>query len=98
MTVEIILIAIVGIGVAGLLFAIRSVHKRMDEGEQTLLHELAILHGEMDKKQEELIAELREPPLDDSVKLKEEDDTLNKYKNKEGLYSWEAFRRNTHKA
>lgn len=96
MTVEIILIAIVGVGVVGLLFAIRSVFKRMDEDKQMLLHELAVLHGEMDKKHEELIVELREPPLDDSVKLKEED-ILDKYKNKEGLYSWEAFRRNAHK-
>lgn len=97
MTVEIILIAIVGVGVVGLLFAIRSVFKRMDEDKQMLLHELAVLHGEMDKKHEELIVELREPPLDDSVKLKEEDIILDKYKNKEGLYSWEAFRRNAHK-
>ena len=97
MTVEIILIAIVGIGVSGLFFAVRSVFKRMNEDKQMLLHELAILHGEMDKKHEELIIELREPPLDDSVKLKEEDAILEKYKNKEGFYSWEAFRRNAHK-
>jgi uncharacterized protein (UPF0335 family) len=97
MTVEIILIAIVGLGVAGLLFAVRSISKRMTEDQQALFHELAVLHGEMDKKHEELIIELREPPLDDSVKLKEEDAILEKYKNKEGFYSWEAFRRNAHK-
>lgn len=97
MTVEIILWAIVGLGVAGLLFAVRSISKRMTEDQQALFHELAVLHGEMDKKHEELIIELREPPLDDSVKLKEEDAILEKYKNKEGFYSWEAFRRNAHK-
>lgn len=98
MTVEMILIAVLSGAVVALCFGLKSVQKRLEDGLKNVTHEIQITQNIIEVNHKEVMRELEEPPLDDSVKLKEEDTPVSLYRDKNGLLSWEAFKRNTHKA